>query len=56
MDTNFKERRTELGITLRKLSKGTNINISLLSQYENGKINPGLRNMIKIDDFLKKHE
>lgn len=56
MNTNFKERRNRAGITLRKMSEGTDINISLLSQYENGKINPGLRNLIKIDEFLKKHE
>ena len=56
METNFKERRNMAGITLREIRDATGINISLLSRYENGKINPGLRNMQKIDEYLKKKE
>lgn len=56
MNTNFKERRKNLGVSLRKLRDETGINISLLSRYENGKVNPGLRNMVKIDEYLKKKE
>lgn len=44
---------TESGITLQELSDGTGISISLLSQYENGKIKPGMRNLLKIDNYLK---
>ena len=44
---------TESGITLQELSDNTGISISLLSQYENGKIKPGMRNLLKIDNYLK---
>lgn len=44
---------TESGITLQELSDSTGISISLLSQYENGKIKPGMRNLLKIDNYLK---
>jgi len=44
---------TDLGITLQELSDNTGISISLLSQYENGKIKPGMRNLLKIDNYLK---
>lgn len=41
------------GISLAKLAKGTGINISLLSRYEQGKVKPGMCNLIKIDNYLK---
>ena len=44
---------TDTGITLQELSDNTGISISLLSQYENGKIKPGMRNLLKIDKYLK---
>ena len=49
-------RRSLLGVTLQEISDGTDINISLLSRYENGKTIPRLCSLIKIDRYLKEIE
>lgn len=56
----FKYRRASYGvinrcraISLAKMSEDTGINISLLSRYEQGKVKPGMCNLIKIDNYLK---
>lgn len=53
IDTDFHLRRARKRIKLKEVSEATGINISLLSQYETGKKTPGLKNIIKIDEFLK---
>lgn len=53
MDTDFRMRRQKKRITLKQISENTGITIASLSNYETGKMNPGLTNAIKIDEYLK---
>lgn len=53
MDTDFRMRRLSKRITLEMISNDTGISIASLSLYENGKTTPGLKNAVKIDNYLK---
>lgn len=46
------EKREQAGISLTELSRRTNISISALWNYENGKRDPGIRTLEKIAKAL----
>lgn len=53
MEFNIKLRRGKLGITLKELSEQSGISYPTISQIENGKINPHINTLVKLDDCLK---
>lgn len=45
---NLKKNRKKQNLTLKELSKSTNISTSMLSQIERGKTNPSVNNILKL--------
>lgn len=55
--TNFKERRTKAGLTLREVEKETGISNCYLSQLETGKFdNPGFHKVVLLHNLYSKYE
>lgn len=52
----FKKRRIQLGISQLKFSKIANLSQSIINKLENGKIDPTLSTIIKIESALYEHE
>ena len=51
----LKKRRSELNLTLSELSKQSGLALQLISDYENERKEPGLKNLIKLSEALKVH-
>lgn len=56
MELNLKIRRGKLKLTIGQLSQESNVGYSTISQIENGKINPHVKTLIKLDDCLRRLE
>ena len=56
MEFNIKLRRGKLGITLVQLSKLSGVSYPTISFIENGKINPHVKTLVKLDKCLSKLE
>lgn len=50
---NLKKLRNENNLTLDQLSKEVEISNPLLSNYEQGKVNPPIKNLFKLADYFE---